>query len=70
LVLFVEDVLLETIERIYSRWALKVRVRLVEYVSRRLGSECIIRLEFQVGGDSAMGSSEASMALRKEMTPG
>jgi hypothetical protein len=58
------------VERMDSCWALKVRVRWVGYVDLRLGSEWSFMLAFQVGGDLGVGSSEASMASRKETTNG
>ena len=62
--------LLPSVESMDSRWALKVRERLVGYVGCRLGSKWVLRLVFQVGGELGEGSREARIAFGKATTPG
>jgi len=59
-----------SVEIMDSRWALKVRERLVGYVGCRLGSRWSLRLAFQVGGDMGEGSREARIASVKTRTFG
>ena len=58
------------VESMDTRWALKVRERLVGHVGWRLGSEWSLRLAFHVVGDLGVGSGDARMASGKETTPG
>ena len=59
-----------SVESMESRWALKVRERLVGYVGCRLGSRWVLRLAFQVSGELGEGSREARIASGKATTPG
>ena len=58
------------VESMGSRWALKVRQRLVGYVGCRLGSRWSLRLVVQVDGELGEGSREARIASWKATTPG
>jgi len=58
-----------SVESVDSRWALKVRERLVGYVGCRLGSRWSLRLVVQVDGELGEGSREARIAPGKATTP-
>jgi hypothetical protein len=61
---------LPSVESMDSRWAMKVRERMVGYLGCRLGSKWVLRLVFQVGGGLGEGSREARIAYGKATTPG
>ncbi len=57
-------------ESMDSRWALKVRVRLVGYVGCRLESMWVLRLAFQGNGELGVGSRAARIASENATTSG
>jgi hypothetical protein len=59
-----------SVESMDSRWALKVRERLVGYVGCWLVSRWVLKLVFQEGGELREGSREERMASGKATTPG